>query len=220
MNRRRLLGVFAATCLTAAALMGPAYATDHQIRICHALGNGGYTAPIPTKQQIFDPDGHGSFVAGVHPDDIIPPFDAGSQGNNSWDAYPGKNWTTAGIAIWERDCQSSDATTTTTEEQASTTTTTFSSSTTVETSTTTSVARSSTTTIPTTTSTDSSTTSSTISETSTSTTPRVATTAPGGPTTDNTLPYTGPGGLPMTQLVLAGLGLLAAGGALIRREEP
>jgi uncharacterized repeat protein (TIGR01451 family) len=83
---------------------------DHQIRICHATGGDTYSAPSPTKDQIFgemesdDANAHGSFVAGVHPDDIIPPFVAGSQGANEWGDYPGKNWDAEGQAIWNNNC--------------------------------------------------------------------------------------------------------------------
>ena len=70
---------------------------DHQIAICHADGNGGYSNPNPTKAQVLDiENGHG-----LHLDDIIPPFAAGSQGATSWPAFAGRNWDTAGRALYD-----------------------------------------------------------------------------------------------------------------------
>ncbi|MEX2146212.1 MAG: hypothetical protein WED01_04275, partial [Candidatus Rokuibacteriota bacterium] len=79
-----------------ATLTAQAAENDHQITICHVEGNGGYSSPNPTKAAISDPDGHGS-----HALDVIPPFAAGSQGNQSWAAYPGLNWDTAGRALYD-----------------------------------------------------------------------------------------------------------------------
>lgn len=116
LNSRFALQLFAIiTIFSLLASMVPmqAFATvnEHQVRICHANGGGTYSAPIPTKAQIYGdigavdgPNAHGSLVAGVHPDDIIPPFVAGSQGSNSWGDYPGKNWNSAGQAILNNSC--------------------------------------------------------------------------------------------------------------------
>lgn len=106
-----------------AVVSSPALASDHTIRVCHATGSvsNPYTQPIPTKSQIFLPNGHGSFTIGVHPDDIVPPFAAGKQGNNSWDDYAGKNWDAAGQAIWGNGCRPLQVTTTTIPNTTTTT---------------------------------------------------------------------------------------------------
>ena len=94
--------------------MTQVFADHHQITICHAEGNNTYSSPNPTKAQIFGDinsndaaNAHGSFVIGVHPADIIPSFESGSQGqgNQSWGSYPGKNWDTAGKAIYNNKCK-------------------------------------------------------------------------------------------------------------------
>lgn len=64
----------------------------HQIEICHATSSDGhpFTTPTPAKWQITAPHGHGTLDAL----DIIPPFEAGTHGAKSWDAYEGLNWDT------------------------------------------------------------------------------------------------------------------------------
>jgi len=153
----------------------PASASTHQIRICHKLGNGGYSQPIPTKHQIFDPDGHGSFVAGVHPGDIVPPFAAGSQGNNEWDDYPGKNWTIEGQTIWNNACQTVTTTTTSTPTTTTSVPSTTSTSTTTPTTTTVPLVSSTTTSVT------------TISSSTTTTAPTVSTTTVPDPSTTTTV---------------------------------
>ena len=106
--RRRLTAFF--TLLLSVGLMAmpaTASASNHTIRICHATASESnpYNALTVPKHQVADPKGHGSFESGVHPGDIIPPFAAGSQGNNSWAAYPGKNWDATGQAIWDAGCR-------------------------------------------------------------------------------------------------------------------
>jgi hypothetical protein len=86
----------------------------HQIEICHGTSSATnpFTTPQPNKWQIVAPNGHDSHNgdANSYPD-IIPPFAAGSKGNHSWDAYPGKNWNTevddtgvTGEEIWNAGC--------------------------------------------------------------------------------------------------------------------
>jgi LPXTG-motif cell wall-anchored protein len=74
---------------------------DHQITICHATSSQSnpYTSPSPAKWQITAPNGHGWDTS-----DIIPPFDGGSKGNKSWDAFPGLNWDAEGQAIYAQGC--------------------------------------------------------------------------------------------------------------------
>ncbi len=69
---------------------------DHQISICHATGSG-YSNPTPTAEQVLD-TAHGH---GLHLDDIVPPFPAGSKGANSWSAFEGRNWDDVGRAIYD-----------------------------------------------------------------------------------------------------------------------
>lgn len=78
---------------------------SHQITICHATHSASkpYTSPHPAKWQITAPNGHDT-----HEDDIIPPFDAGSKGSHTWEAYPGKNWDTEGQTIWNAGCRVED----------------------------------------------------------------------------------------------------------------
>lgn len=115
---------------------------DHQILICHATGNEGhYSTPTPTKQQIFNDNGHNS-GGGVHPGDIIPPFAAGEHGGQSWGDFPGLNWDAEGQAIYNNGCVVpvvETTTTSTTVPETTTSTTAPSTTTTVpETTTTTS----------------------------------------------------------------------------------
>lgn len=87
---------------------------DHQLTICHATGNPGhYSTPNPTKQQIFDDNGHNS-GGGVHPGDIIPPFTAGEHGGLEWGDFAGQNWDVEGQAIFENGCVVPEVVTTTT----------------------------------------------------------------------------------------------------------
>ena len=97
----RALAVFALLSMVAGMMPQQAFASDHQIVICHATGGDNYSSPSPTKAQIYGDidattgaNAHGSLEIGVHPDDIIPPFSAGNQGGQTWGDYPGKNWTT------------------------------------------------------------------------------------------------------------------------------
>ena len=108
--RRRLTAlftlVFTVGLLALPVTAGASSHNDHTIKLCHATGSESnpYTMQTVPKHQVADPTGHGSSVDGVHPDDVIPPFDAGTQGSNSWDAFAGKNWDTAGQALWNNDC--------------------------------------------------------------------------------------------------------------------
>ena len=88
---------------------------DHRIEICHgtsAQEQNPYTTPTPFKWQIVAPNGHDTHDGDENSyPDIVPPFEAGSKGNHSWDAYAGKNWTTevddlglTGQQIWEQGC--------------------------------------------------------------------------------------------------------------------
>ena len=89
-------------------------ADDHQIEICHgtsAQEQNPYTTPTPFKWQVMAPNGHDTHDGDQNSyPDIVPPFDAGSQGNHSWDEYAGKNWTTevvpglTGQEIWAQGC--------------------------------------------------------------------------------------------------------------------
>jgi LPXTG-motif cell wall-anchored protein len=90
-------GILAVTGL--ATSPAGAAGNDHQITICHATGNGGFSSPNPAKWQITEADGHGG-----HADDIIPAFPAGSKGSHSWGAYPGQNLSPANEAILARGC--------------------------------------------------------------------------------------------------------------------
>jgi hypothetical protein len=105
--RSRLTAVFTLV-LTAGLLALPATASasNHKITICAATASqtNPYTTAHPTKHQVAGTKGHGGNDA-VHPNDIVPPFEAGSQGNNSWDAYPGQNWDAAGQKIWNDGCK-------------------------------------------------------------------------------------------------------------------
>lgn len=74
--------------------------TDHQVAVCHATGSDDnpYSVVYPNTFQLFSPNGHG-----WDEDDIIPPFAAGSQGANAWEAFDGHNWDD-GEAIWAAGC--------------------------------------------------------------------------------------------------------------------
>ena len=74
---------------------------DHQVAVCHATesADNPYSIVYPNKFQLFSPNGHG-----WDEDDIIPAFEAGSQGANAWDAFDGHNWDEAGQAIWDAGC--------------------------------------------------------------------------------------------------------------------
>lgn len=74
---------------------------DHQIAVCHATesADNPYSVVYPNKYQLFSPNGHG-----WDEDDIIPPFEAGSQGANSWDAFDGLNWDEDGQDLWAAGC--------------------------------------------------------------------------------------------------------------------
>lgn len=72
------------------------------VTICHSTGSNSnpYIQQHPSASG--DVDGHNDHNGGVFPadpwGDIIPPFDYDEE------HYSGKNWNTAGQAIWENDC--------------------------------------------------------------------------------------------------------------------
>jgi len=88
-----------------AALAAPA----EKQTICHATSavNNPYVQNTVSVDSIIKDKGHGSHTGPVFPvpgwGDIIPPFDyTGSDGQPAH--YPGLNWTTEGIAIWDAAC--------------------------------------------------------------------------------------------------------------------
>lgn len=89
-----------------AATAIPTAPNDHQIAICHATGSDSnpYTIAYPSKKQISEDNGHMT-GQGVHPDDIIPPFEEGEHGNSSWDAFAGMNWDADGQMVFNNDCK-------------------------------------------------------------------------------------------------------------------
>lgn len=101
-----------------AALANPAAANDHQVTVCHATGSltNPYVAAHPTKWQVVAPNGHA-----FHPGDIVPAFAAGSQGANSWAAFPGLNLHLVGVLT--AGCVDAGTTTTTSTSTTSTSTT-------------------------------------------------------------------------------------------------
>lgn len=111
---RDLLAVVGALALAVGffgfGVAAPASAQDHQIDICHATssdGNPYVRVPVP-KKQISQANGHQN-GQGVHPDDIIPPFDAGQENpGQTWDAFGGQNWDSDGRAIYDNGCQAVD----------------------------------------------------------------------------------------------------------------
>lgn len=219
--------IFAIFVLLVVGLLAqaPASASEHQIRICHATGNPGhYSMPIPTKQQISEDHGHtnGSDEA-VHVGDIIPSFEAGSHGGQSWEAYPGLNWDEEGQAIWANGCEI-PATTTTTAVETTTTTegTTTTDTTVIETTTT-----EATTTTEGTTTTEA-TTSTTVGETSTTgptintpTTIRDVTDSTDNPQDRPVTTFRNGGDLPRTGsdlMLFGGSGIFAVGLGLVARS--
>ncbi|MFA9446145.1 LPXTG cell wall anchor domain-containing protein [Egicoccus sp. AB-alg6-2] len=76
-----------------------------KVTICHATAAGTYTSNSLPKWQIYAAGGHShGNETSVHPDDIIPPFAAGSHGGQSWGAFDGFNWTPAGQLIHGNGC--------------------------------------------------------------------------------------------------------------------
>ena len=104
-RRAGLATLVAGTVLAATTVVAPsasAAANDHQIEMCHATASADhpYSTVSPFKWQIVAPHGHGSEA-----DDIIPPFEAGSQGEHAWDAYEGSDtWHDGGAAIVANGC--------------------------------------------------------------------------------------------------------------------
>ncbi len=89
-----------------AAMAMPALASHHQVTVCNRTGSetNPYAQTSPPKAQIWEGHGQGG-EGGLHPDNIIPPFAAGSQGGQSWGDFPGLNWTAEGQAIWNNGCK-------------------------------------------------------------------------------------------------------------------
>lgn len=102
------------TAGTAQADDVPEAPNDHQIAICHATGegtDGKYVVVYPSKKQISEDNGHRTGKESVHPDDIIPPFAAGSISEaeaTGWEAFGGQNWDSAGQAIFNNGCVAED----------------------------------------------------------------------------------------------------------------
>lgn len=82
-----VLGLTGVLSASAGAVVRP-----HKVEICHATSSVGhpFTTPTPAKWQITSPNGHGT----LDTLDIIPPFEAGTHGGKSWEAYDGLNWDT------------------------------------------------------------------------------------------------------------------------------
>jgi hypothetical protein len=89
------------------------------VTICHATSSE--TNPYVQLQvddgSIVKENGHDS-----HPGDIIPPFDYVDQSGQT-QHYPGKNWDTSQIGVWENGCNSSTTTAAPTTSTEPTTTT-------------------------------------------------------------------------------------------------
>jgi hypothetical protein len=102
------------TAVTAQADDEPEAPNDHQIAICHATGegtDGKYVIVYPSKKQISDDNGHRTGQESVHPDDIIPPYAAGSVSEaeaTAWEAFAGQNWDSEGQAIFNNGCVNED----------------------------------------------------------------------------------------------------------------
>jgi uncharacterized repeat protein (TIGR01451 family) len=69
------------------------------VTICHATASATnpYVQESPDADSIVKDNGHDS-----HPDDIIPPFSYGENGDQH---YAGKNWDARGQAIWGNGCE-------------------------------------------------------------------------------------------------------------------
>ena len=84
-------------------------APQKQVTICHRTRavSHPYTQITVDANSIIDDNGHGSHTGPVYPTpgwgDIIPPFDY-STAKAPTAHYPGLNWDTEGIAIWEAAC--------------------------------------------------------------------------------------------------------------------
>jgi LPXTG-motif cell wall-anchored protein len=187
-----ILLLFTAATPLAAGATQPS--PEHQVTLCHATDS--YSNPYVSvtvdvaSVQFEGHDGHNGpvFYADIpkHEQwgDIIPPFDYGDAGS-----YPGKNWTTAGQAIWNAGCAVAPPTTTTTEPPTTTTTEAPTTTTTQPPTTTTTEAPTTTTTQPpTTTTTEAPTTTTTEAPTTTTTTQATtSTTTPDQPSTSTTI---------------------------------
>lgn len=110
---RRLITLMALTLLLMLTMVGTASANNHQVTICHATGSESnpYVVVQPAKKQISEDNGHRTGEESVHPDDIIPPFEAGEhgEGENTWDAFAGQNWDAEGQEIWNNGCVAPEA---------------------------------------------------------------------------------------------------------------
>lgn len=77
---------------------------EQTVTICHATASESNPYIVNHPAADGDVSGHDSHEGGVFPDDpwgdIIPPFDYGDGQH-----YEGKNWTAAGQAIWENECE-------------------------------------------------------------------------------------------------------------------
>lgn len=75
-----------------------------RITICHATASATnpYVIETPSKNSIINDVGVGHGASGINIGDIIPPFDYDTG------HYPGQNWTAAGQAIWNADCDFAD----------------------------------------------------------------------------------------------------------------
>ena len=110
--------LLAGVSLAFSGVVSAAGPMGHRIAICHATGS----ESNPYTQITVDKDGlngHGEDSA-----DIIPPFDGSNQGQHTYPAYPGLNWTESGQAIWENDCKVVDPTPTPTPTPTASPTTT------------------------------------------------------------------------------------------------
>lgn len=92
-----LVAVISAVCAgmaVGAVQHSPRLRGAEHIRICHALGNGGWILIEPSVAGVLS--GHEG-----HPRDIIPPFDYELNGREGH--FPGLNWT-GGQTTWENGC--------------------------------------------------------------------------------------------------------------------
>ena len=201
----RKFGWLGVASMLAVALLAPgaspAFADGQSVKICHGTGSNSnpYVEEDPSVQANGATEGqltggHSNHVGPVWFDgidatwgDIIPPY---VYAPNNYD-FPGLNWTVAGQAIYNNDCEA--VTTTTSTSSTSTTSSTSSTSTSSETTSTSSSSSTSTVESTSTTVTDPST--STTSSASTSTTAALTTTS-----TSSTLQVEGATGHPAVTL--------------------
>lgn len=107
MNRRNHYVAILVSLLFILTVSVAAACPPDKVVICHATpadtAANGWNQIEVDKASIAKPNGHGT----EHTADIIPPFEAGSNGDkkkDQWDAFAGLNWDSTGQAVWRNGC--------------------------------------------------------------------------------------------------------------------